>query len=289
MMIRRRVWVIAAVALLLAGVVTAVVLVRTGVAPMTKARQTGWREARIREALFAEVTPVKLANCQLERFGEAHDGGYLMCANLLSSVEAAYSYGIAGYDGWGCDISRKLGVSVHQYDCFDLRHPSCPGGDAVFHAECVGAQPSSDEGRLFDTLRNQIARNGDAARRLVVKMDVEGAEWDSFLYAPDTVFEGIDQLQVEFHHVDEVRFVAAMQRVKQFFYIAHVHVNNVGCGPGVQPFPSSYFEVLFVSKRLGVPDPSGSAAGVSPLDAANNPGIPDCQIEIFSSPSLTRR
>ncbi len=29
------------------------------------------RAARIREALFAELTPVKLANCQLERFGEA--------------------------------------------------------------------------------------------------------------------------------------------------------------------------------------------------------------------------
>jgi hypothetical protein len=77
-------------------------------------------------------------------------------------------------------MARTLQVKVHQYDCFDTRHPACPGGDTVFHAECVGAQSSTNEGRLFDTIGNQFARNGDAARRLVVKMDVEGAEWDSF-------------------------------------------------------------------------------------------------------------
>jgi len=280
MVIRRRVWAVAAVALLLAGVVIVGVLVRHRITSPTRVRQTVSREARIKEALFAELTPVSLSNCQLERFGEPHDGGYLMCANLLSSVRAAYSFGISGYDGWGCDVSRKLGVRVHQYDCFDTRPPSCPGGDTVFHAECVGAQSRSDEGRLFDTLRNHIVRNGDAARHLVVKMDVEGAEWDSFLYAPDTVFDNIDQLQVEFHRVDEVRFVAVMRRMKQFFYVAHVHANIFGCDPGLKPFAAWGFEVPFVSKRVGVPDPSGAPAGVSPLDAANNPDLPDCQFAI---------
>ena len=69
---------------------------------------------RLRTALFAELQPVELANCQLQRFGEPHDGGYLMCGNLLGSVKAGYSYGISGYDGWGCDISRTLNVRVHQ-------------------------------------------------------------------------------------------------------------------------------------------------------------------------------
>src|SRR5688572_25465682 len=32
-----------------------------------------------REALFRMLQPVTLANCELERFGETNDGGYLMC------------------------------------------------------------------------------------------------------------------------------------------------------------------------------------------------------------------
>src|SRR5262245_7629246 len=60
-----------------------------------------------RQTLFQEIQPVALKNCDLQRFGEANDGGYLMCANLLDSVGSGYSYGISGYDGWGCDVSQR--------------------------------------------------------------------------------------------------------------------------------------------------------------------------------------
>ena len=51
-----------------------------------------------RQLLFEEIQPVKLAKCRLERFGDPHDGGYLLCANLSSDVRAGYSYGIGGTD-----------------------------------------------------------------------------------------------------------------------------------------------------------------------------------------------
>ena len=70
--------------------------------------------------LFAELQPVKVTNCELARYGEPHDGGYMACRNLLSNVRSAYSYGISGYDGWGCEISTELKVPVHQYDCFNI-------------------------------------------------------------------------------------------------------------------------------------------------------------------------
>src|SRR5215218_507928 len=118
------------------------------------------RERQGRDMLFAEVQPVKLLNCELARYGEPNDGGYLACRNLLGGVRAAYSYGISGYDGWGCDISTELRVPVHQYDCFNTTRPSCPGGRPVFHAECVaGARSTDADGRLFDSLQSQFARN----------------------------------------------------------------------------------------------------------------------------------
>ena len=75
-------------------------------------------------------------------------------------------------------------VTLHQYDCFDTTRPACPGGDTIFHAECVGGTTRTEEGRFFDTIENQFARNGDDGKRIVLKIDVEGAEWESFLLAP---------------------------------------------------------------------------------------------------------
>src|SRR5689334_15460099 len=60
------------------------------------------------EELFAQLRPVKLQNCRLKRYGVPHDGGYLMCENLMGAATAAYSYGIDGRDDWGCDVSRQL-------------------------------------------------------------------------------------------------------------------------------------------------------------------------------------
>lgn len=267
-----------------AATVFAAVVVLSFVAMMAAGRLANER-ARTRQLLFGELRPVRLANCTLQRFGEPHDGGYLLCANLLGAVRAGYSYGINGYDGWGCDVSKALGAVVHEYDCFNPIVPICPGGATRFHDECVADQSSRDEGRLFDTLQSQIVRNGDEGKAIVVKMDVEGAEWPSLPAAPDATLNRIDQLVVEFHGVNDPRYVAAVRRLKQFFYVAHVHYNNYTCAPDVEPFPASVYEVLFVSKRLGRLDYAGTALSrlrlvgppSTPLDAPNDPSRPDCQ------------
>ena len=230
-----------------------------------------------RRTLFDLIQPVALANCRLERFGEANDGGYLACANLLDGVGAAYSYGISGYDGWGCDMSTKLRVPVHQYDCFNTTEPVCTSGNTVFHAECVADVAKTENGRPFATVEDQIARNGDAGKHLVVKMDVEGAEWDSLLHAPDATLDAIDQLVVEFHYVHEDRFVKVLRRLRQFFHVAHLHYNNISCMEGLDPFPTWAYEVLFVSKRIATVDEKRSVALPHLLDAPNDPALPPCQ------------
>jgi hypothetical protein len=231
----------------------------------------------VRGALFRNIQPVTLSECRLERFGEAHDGGYLLCGNLLDGVEAGYSYGISGYDGWGCDVSRRLTVPVHQYDCFDTRRPACVDGRMLFHEECVGEMTGVQDGRRYDTIAQQVDRNGDGARRLVVKMDVEGAEWNSLLSAPRALLERIDQLAVEFHGVDDTRYIVAVQRLKEIFHIAHLHYNNYACRGDVAPFPADTYEVLFVNRRLITTAREAAPALPHPLDAPNDAGAADCQ------------
>lgn len=272
MTVARRVWIAAAVVIVVAVVSASLVLHRQSSAPT--ARPT--RVETIRGQLFDEIQPVHVSNCELRRFGEPYDGGYPLCANLLSRVQAGYSYGISGYDGWGCEVSRRLHIPVHQYDCFDLRQPSCPDGQTVFHGECIGTAKADQDGRPFETLSNQFAHNGDASRPIVMKIDVEGAEWDAFLLAPESTLSQIDQLDVEFHGVDEAKYVEAMRRLKQFFYVAHLHFNNFSCDASLAPFPSWAFEVLLVNKRIATSDGLPPRA-TTDIDAPNNALAPDCQ------------
>ena len=249
-----------------------------------------WRKRQVREALYAALTPVQITNCTLARFGNVNDGGYLMCANLMAAAQSGYSYGINGEDAWGCDVAAHTRIPIHQYDCFNTTVPACRGdhpttqsprrgGPAatIFHPECVGPERATIENRPFDTIAGHVQANGDIGKRLVMKMDVEGAEWRSLAAAPDYVLEAIDQLAVEFHRVDEAHFVAAAERLNLFFYVAHVHQNNYDCRPGYDPFPGPVFEVLFVNKRIAVANPWVEARGPSALDAPNAPGLPDCQ------------
>ena len=91
-------------------------------------------------------------------------------------------------------MSRRYHVPVHEYDCFDPARPICVGGRFVFHNECVGNRTGYRDSRLFDTLQNQISKNGDTGRRVIIKMGIEGGEWESLLTAPDELLASIPQL-----------------------------------------------------------------------------------------------
>jgi hypothetical protein len=236
---------------------------------------------RTRLRLFAELQPVQLKNCEMKRYGLGRDEGYLLCDNLLKDVRVAYSYGIAGRDGLGCEISTKLKVPVHQYDCFDLTRPVCETGNALFHEECVGGVTKRDgAGRSFDTIENQIIKNNDAGKTLLLKMDVEEAEWESLASTSDEAFQNVDQIAIEFHSQNKLRYVEyidLIKKLKKTFYIAHIHFNNHTCTKLHKPFPSWAFQVLMVNKKVGILDEGRKPVLPNPLDEKDNAELPDCQ------------
>lgn len=231
-----------------------------------------------RVALLEELQPVTLSNCELARVGNPNDGGYLMCRNLLDGVETAYSYGIGLEDSWGCEVSSTYRVPVHQYDCFSPRAVRCARGDLKLNAECVGPAPAVIDGRPFDTVANQIARNGDVGRKMVVKMDVEGAEWESVLATPDDTLAGIDQMAMELHGIDEPGMLEGLRKLKEHFHLVSVHFNNQACTNAAAPLPGSAFQVLLVNKRIGTPGPPAGGVRPESLLAPDDPTLPDCQL-----------
>lgn len=235
---------------------------------------------QLRRSILAELQPISLKNCALSRFGSANDGGYLMCENLAEPLDAAYSYGVGPNDDWGCDVSRRYHVPVHQYDCFNPARPTCDGGTFVFHNECVSDRTENDGARDFDTLANQIRKNGDAGRRLIVKIDIEAAEWDALLATPDEVLASIPQLAMELHGYKDPKILEVIRKLKRHFYVVNLHFNNWSCTPLAAPLPGWAYQVLFVNKRIGEPDPSASVpAPMSALNAPDTPTRPDCQLD----------
>ena len=246
---------------------------------------------KLREAILAELQPVGLKNCTLKRFGSANDGGYLMCENLIEPLDKAYSYGVGTNDDWGCEVSRRYHVPVHQYDCFDPARPTCNGGTFVFHNECVGNRTGHRDSHFFDTLENQIGKNGDAGRRVIVKMDIEGGEWESLLAAPDELLASIPQLAMEMHGFDDPRILEVLRKLKRNFYPVNLHFNNWSCTSKAAPLPAWAYQVLWVNKRIGIAgnersrmmpsivDPTAPVpAPMSPLNAPDSPKWPDCQL-----------
>jgi hypothetical protein len=233
---------------------------------------------QIRSQLLMELRPVALKNCTFRRFGGPNDGGYLMCENLLGNVKSAYSYGIGPADDWGCDVSQQYGLTVHQYDCFSPPLARCPNDRSVFHNECIGPRRTMIESRAFDTLESQIAKNGDAGKALVVKMDIEGAELASLMATPAAVLDRFDQFAMEIHGTDRW-FLAMVRKLKRSFYLVHLHYNNQACTIlKSSPLPASAYQVLFVNKRIGVLDPTRTPALPNPLDAPDYAMGRDCQV-----------
>ena len=230
-----------------------------------------------RAELFAELKPVLLENCELTRFGPSDDGGYIMCRNLLAGSEVGYSFGIEGRDEWGCEMHEMHRMPIHQYDCFDTRAPVCPDGTKLnFNPECISGNSSLKKEKFF-TLDQLVEKNADAGKRKLVKMDIEGDEWETFKDASTEVLENIDQMVVEFHEVNNPEFLKTMRRLKEHFYIVNLHYNNNACDQNVEPFPARVFEILLVNKRIGRLVPGGAGVFPNPLDKPNRSDLRDCQ------------
>lgn len=233
---------------------------------------------QLRRAILAELQPVALSNCTLERVGSANDGGYLMCRSLPARIDAAYSYGIGKNDDWGCQVSRQYGVPVHQYDCFNPARPTCDGGTFIFHNECVGDRAEQVESRVFDTLENHITRNGDGGRQLLMKIDIEAAEWDALLATPDAVLAAIPQLAMELHGYNDRKVLEGLRKLKRHFHLVNLHFNNWSCTRRAWPMPAWAYQVLLVNKSIGVVDPSvPPPAPSSALNAPDAPQLAECR------------
>jgi hypothetical protein len=208
----------------------------------------------------------KFFNMRKARLGAKADGGYIYPIDIRT--DALLSYGIGSDVSFESDFYKHFHVPVI---CLDPTVDSLPPGDNAglsFIHEGVGPSKSDQ----YDTLANHINRFGLKDKKITLKMDVEGAEWDAF----DSLesFDNIHVLVMELHDLcNQPR--SLLIRISSYFECFHVHGNNY-CGMS-GPLPNTV-EVTFIARHLiNEPVSLDNAPYPGELDCPNSPGAPDIE------------
>jgi hypothetical protein len=238
-------------------------------------------------AAVALLAPRLIDNAELVRIGGPNDGGYVMLASVAPPVvTAAYSFGVGGDVSWDRAIAER-GVDVFLYDHTVRQPPRLP---ARCRFQALGITGARSDARLR-TLRECLAANGHTSRDdLVLKMDVEGAEWDVLAEVASQTLDQFHQIAIEFHDLAGVldpsrhdAIIAALVKLAATHQPVHVHANcmhlPIWIGDLVLP---PVLEVTYVRRR-DVIGRIGDLAGPFPraIDQPNMPGWPDVYLGWF--------
>lgn len=139
--------------------------------------------------------------CNVERWDQ-----YAVCDSAWASASRSISLGVNGYDPFAYHVQSKHDFKTSGYDCFNTvppRHDCWNKADGYdcfnmdFHPVCVSGAGGTIDGRQYTTLPSLLVH---ASRRSVVlKMDIEGSEWDVLAGLSDEDWGKISALHVEFH------------------------------------------------------------------------------------------
>lgn len=215
-----------------------------------------WDENAYNENYYYELKKKlktrRVEGCDLVRCGRRGDGGYILVDDFLQ-VEKAYSFGIADEISWETDVAAR-DIDIHMYDP-TIKMPPHYNSRFFFHKIGVSGEDSKcGEYLKLDTL---LIQNGDMENKnLILKMDVEGAEWEAIQNTDERVLDNFLQMSFEFHdllcgeNTREKSILQVLEKLNYTHQAVWVHANNNGkvadLKDGVLP---DLLEVTFVNRR----------------------------------------
>lgn len=169
------------------------------------------------------VRPFTAPELELIRVGGDSDGGYVMVNDF--NVTGAISVGVGPDVSWDQDVASR-GIPVHMFDPTIRRTPGpVPGG--TFHR--VGIGPVDDRAdHKYRPLAELVSLAGFTPHdQLLLKIDVEGAEW---LALPDTNLSQFPQILLELHDLESLDtksgIIGVLQHLNKTHRPVHIHANN---------------------------------------------------------------
>lgn len=217
-----------------------------------------------------ELQPYKLLlPDKLIRLGNPDgDGGYLIAKSLLDTCDILYSYGVGTDSSFENDWT-KLTTSkpAHLYDYTINFTPIYP--QHTFHKEGLSGFKTNN----CNNFLNHLTENGDCDRKVLLKVDVEGAEYEWLRHTNiSELANSVNGLIIEFHDVYDINLNGTLPRLQEYFNIIHLHSNNFGgIYNGIPVVP----EITFLNKNIPIGELFVGQLPLQGLDVRNNVNNPN--------------
>jgi hypothetical protein len=178
------------------------------------------------QALVSKLHPV---NCSREliRLGPEGDGGYLV-PNDLEGIETCFSPGVSNVAGFESDCAER-GMGIFMADA-SVEKPPVDDPRFRFVPKYIGA---STEGKFLSLEDWVRIMTGGSQADLLLQMDIEGYEYETFLSAPSSLLARFRIMVVEFHDLEclfcEPVFTIYRQvfeKILRTHTCLHIHPNN---------------------------------------------------------------
>ena len=176
-------------------------------------------------SFIKKLRPIK-TNYPLIRIGGACDGGYIV-PNNLSEISALYSPGVANNSNFELELAKK-GIKCYLID-YSVDKAAADHENIRFDKKFLG---SYDEG-IYWTLDSWVNRYTPDAHNLMMQIDIEGAEYESFISASQETLKRFKVIVAEFHGLDSVfnqyglkLLNLCFDKLMRDFYVVHLHPNN---------------------------------------------------------------
>lgn len=216
-----------------------------------------------------------------KRYGRRADGGYIFLSELCDQTRIVYAYGVG--DDTSCDNDlAKENKQIYLFDPTISEDSPCLnemteyGGyiNGVKNRNFIFTKEPFSKDFASHIKQNDHEREDD----MILKVDVEGAEWDGFLNCESLIFKCFSQMVIEFHHVtdgDETQ-KAVFKKILKYYYISHMHGNN--WSPINNGIPET-LEISFVRKDyVGEVKTDNNMYPINELDFPNSPYSADYQL-----------
>ena len=177
---------------------------------------------------FAQlIRPWTCDGLELIRVGADHDGGYLMANDF--DVAGAISIGIGPDVSWDRDVASR-GIPVVMFDPTIRRPPDRVEGTRFVNVG-LGSTASSGSYRPLGQLVGLAGMS--CSDDLLLKIDVEGAEWEALAGLAPSDLAPFSQIVLEMHDLDRLKDCQYSEQILQTVRIirsghlsVHVHANN---------------------------------------------------------------
>ena len=233
-------------------------------------------------AFASRIRPMTGSDLELIRVGGPTDGGYVMAKPLTGS--GALSIGVGADVSWDQEIAAR-GIPVAMFD-HTIRKPPVPVPNSTFHRIGIGSM----ETRHLRPLDQLVSLTGWAGRDdLLLKMDVEGAEWSALTQTGAVNLESFTQIVIELHGLGVLRdertataVFAAIEHLCASHIPIHVHANNYDelVRFGSWWFPDA-IEVSFIRRDL-LPLAKPASELRTDLDAPCDPRVTEIDLSALT-------